>query len=286
MRRRRTASPRLHAPGRQASLRRSSSMAQPKPIEAVALAGVQPLEPLDHLLVALLGVQRLVVEHRGRAAAIAPGHERPLVVGARLDAVALGQATTPGALLAGGLVAGPRHDVVEVAEGVEPAYVAEPGCDQHVLVGERKDGPAQQVLHQRTQQRVALGGAAHRGQAHEYARRAADPLERREGEALELGFVTDLCDQHPRLGLLRERADLVAVLGFRAEIGHLDQLSIAEGRAVLRVYSDRHLRPSPRSACGNKPLVQSNDAGRATPMTEHARAHGLSRGWPWGPAPP
>src|SRR4029453_7601798 len=106
----------------------------------------------------------------------------------------------------------------------------------------------------------------------QHARRASDALERGEGEALELALVAGLCDQHPRLGLLRQRADLVAVPSFRAEIGHLDQLSVAESRGGLRFYSYRHLGRSPRSPWGKKPLVQSNDAGRATPMTEHARA--------------
>src|SRR5690606_6960825 len=47
----------------------------------------------------LLGLERLVIEHLG-VGAVAANDERALVVAARVDAEALGQATAPGPLLA------------------------------------------------------------------------------------------------------------------------------------------------------------------------------------------
>src|SRR3546814_10338537 len=50
----------------------------------------------------------------------------------------------------------------------------------------------------------------------------------RSREALELVVLTGLGDQHPRLGLLRQHADLVWDGPFSAEIGQLGQLGIAQ----------------------------------------------------------
>ena len=58
------------------------------------------------------GLERLVVQHAGRHA-VAAGHEGPVLVGA-VDAEALGQPTPPGPLLAGRLVVGAGHDVIEL----------------------------------------------------------------------------------------------------------------------------------------------------------------------------
>src|ERR671912_1791977 len=63
--------------------------------EAVALLGVQVVEPGHDLRLDRLGPEGLVVERRGVPAPVAPGQEGPLVVGAGLDAVALGQAAAP-----------------------------------------------------------------------------------------------------------------------------------------------------------------------------------------------
>ena len=79
---------------------------------------------------------------------------------------------------------------------------------------------------------------------------------------LSLPLVAGLRDEHPRLGLLGQRADLVAVRALGAQVGHLGQLRVAQRRAVLGLDLDRHLLQSPRSATDNEPLVQSN--GTAT----------------------
>src|SRR5262245_25210317 len=133
--------------------------------EAVALVGVEVVEAGGHLVLDPLEVEGLVVEHGGVPAAVTPGQEGPLVVGATLDAVSLGQAAAPGTLLARGAVAGAGDHVVEGAEGVEAAGLAEARADEHVLVGEREDGTAQEVGDDAAQHRVALGGAPHGGQA-------------------------------------------------------------------------------------------------------------------------
>ena len=90
-------------------------MAQPKAMSESPRLAVEALEEGGDLG----GRSSRASASRGRApggyAAVALGDERAVVVVAVLDAEALGQAPAPGPLLAGGLVAGPGHDVVQRA---------------------------------------------------------------------------------------------------------------------------------------------------------------------------
>src|SRR5690606_3443898 len=130
-------------------------------------------------------------------------------VAGRADAVALGEATTPGPLLARRLVLPARDEVAAGLEGLAAGGAGEPGGDQDVLFRESQHGPAQPLLHDRPQHGVTLGRPLDGAHADEHAGRAADALEGREGEALELAVLASLGHQDPRLGFLRDRPDLV-----------------------------------------------------------------------------
>ena len=212
--------------------------------------GVDLVEEGGDVGVDRLGLEALVVE-AGRVGPVAGGDEGPVVVG--VDAEALGQAPAPGPLLAGGLVARPGDDVLEVAERLEPAGVDEPDADEHVLVGEGEHGPAVLVGHQRLEHGVALRRCARPTpgrRARRACRRCARACRRR---TLELAALAGLGDEHPRLGHLRQQAGLVAARALGAEVGHLGQLAVAQLRAILGLDLDRHAEPclldrsSPRS---------------------------------------
>src|SRR3546814_2465774 len=85
----------------------------------------------------------------------------------------------------------------------------------------------------------------------------------RSREALELVVLTGRGDQHPRLGLLRQHADLVWDGPFSAEIGQLGQLGIAQRGAVLGLDLDRHSLASPRAASWLRPLKSRRPSGSA-----------------------
>ena len=113
---------------------------------------------------------------------------------------------------------------------------------------------------------VALGGARHRRQADEHARRAADALERAEREAPQLVALAGPGDEDPRLGHLRQQAGLVAARTVGAEVGHLGQLAVTELRCSP---SSR-----PRSPCGLRPpgsLVAPAWGGYRTPTVQPTR---------------
>jgi hypothetical protein len=137
-------------------------------------------------------------------------------------------------------VAGAGDDVAEVLERLEAATVDQAGADHDVLVGEGEHRPAVLVVHERLEHGVPLRRALHRRQADEHAWRAADALERAEREALELPGVTDLGDEHPRLGHLRQQSGLVAARAIGTEVSHLGQLGVGQRRAVLGLDLDRH----------------------------------------------
>ena len=186
-----------------------------------------------------------MVEH-ARERALALGDELAVVVLAVLDAEALGQPTAPGALLAGGGVVGPRHDVGEHLERLESGGIEESRSDQDVLVGEGEHGAPVLVGHDRLEHGVALARALDRREPDEHARRAADALEGAVGEALQLSGFTGERDQDPQLGLLREQTRLEPTRPFGADVGHFGQLGVGELRAVLGLDLNRHEPRCPR----------------------------------------
>ena len=220
----------------------------------------------------------------------AGGLERAIVVGGRIDAEALGQAPAPGPLLAAGTVVGPGHDVVEGPERLEAGRRGEPGAEEDVLVGEGEHGPAELVLHDGPQDGVALGAPLDGGQPDEHARRAADALERGEGEALELPVLPGLGGEHPRFGLLGEEPDLVRDGTLGAEIGQFGQLCVAQRGAVLGLDLDRHSLASPRMTRGcdrSSPVDASgrrnSAAGRPAAnalLSAHDRGSSGGSAWP------
>ena len=94
------------------SLTRSSAITQPWAIERATLGDGDVGEQRGDLRLDLLRLQRLVVEEA--ALALGLDDERLLVVLA-VDAEALGQAATPGPLLADGAVAGAGDQLVDAA---------------------------------------------------------------------------------------------------------------------------------------------------------------------------
>jgi len=168
------------------------------------------------------------------------GHDEGPVVDATLGPEALGQAPAPCPLLAAGLVVGPGADVLQALEGGEPARIDEPGADEYVLVGEGQHRPAELGGDDRLQHLVPLGVALDRSQAPQQARGAPDPLRGAERETDQLVGLLHLGDQDPDLGLLGQQTDVEPGRAVGNDIGHLSELRIREGGAVLGLDFERH----------------------------------------------
>ena len=227
-------------------------MAQPKATSESPRLASKPLKKAATSAGMPSGFSAVVVEHLG-VAAVALGRERAVVVGSRIDTEALGEAAAPRPLLTARLVVGAGDDVVERLEGLEARGRGEARADEDVLVGKRQHGPPQLVLHDRPQHRVALRGPLDGRQADEHRRGAADALQRREREALELVVLPHLGDQHPGLRLLRQDPDLVREGSFGAQISELRELGVPQRSAVLGLDLDRHSLASPRITRGSDP---------------------------------
>ena len=199
-----------------------------------------------------------MVEGAARAA-VALHHERA-VVDAAFGAEPLGQTAPPRPLLTRGLVARPRDDVLETLVGVVAGGVEEAGADEDVLVREGEPRPPKLVVDDRLEHLLALAIPLHRRQPDEDAGRAADALEGAEREAEELARLAGLTVQDPLVALLREQPDVVARRPVGADVGHLGQLGVREGGAVLRLDLNRH---SPSGAVATSQF-QSVRAIRAT----------------------
>src|SRR5579884_1211015 len=256
----------------------------PEHHQAVAPVAVDAVEEGDHVLGDRLRLGRLVVEDPGHLA-VAGQHEAA-VVDAALGAEALGQASAPGPLLAGGPVAGAGNDVLEPLEGLEAGGVGDAGAHQHVLVREGQHRPPVLVGHDRPQHGVPLGRPLHRGQADEERRGAPDALQGAEGEPKQAACVAGLGDQHPLLPLLRQEADVETGRAGRGDIGHVRQLGVTESGAILGLDLDRHdLLCAPRGS-KTTPGPASRLPGRSPPPATPDDGHGPRRGPRALPLPP
>ena len=102
-------------------------------------------------------------------------------------------------------VPGDGVTLVELLERLEAVGVDEPGADHDVFVGERHQRTVVGLAHQAAQHLVTLGVRLHAHQPDQDARRAADALERREREAVQLAVDPGRGDQHPVFLGLGER---------------------------------------------------------------------------------
>ena len=159
-----------------------------------------------------------------------------LLVVLPVDAEALRQPPTPRPLLADGAVAGPGDQLVERLERLEAVGGDEARADDDVLVGEGHQRPMVRLVHQSLEHLVTLGGALHAHQTDQHARRAADALQRREREPVELVLVAGDGAQHPVLFGLRQHADVERTSHRR----HLVEIGVGQRCAVPRLHFDRH----------------------------------------------
>src|SRR5438552_4271216 len=155
---------------------------------------------------------------------------------------------------------GKREQVLKaiVNDQLRRAWLAFP--DEDVLVREGEPRPPKLVVDDRLEHLLALAIPLHRRQPDEDAGRAADALEGAEREAEELARLAGLAVQDPLVALLREQPDVVARRPVGADVGHLGQLGVREGGAVLRLDLNRH---SPSGAVATSQF-QSVRAIRAT----------------------
>ena len=78
-------------------------------------------------------------------------------------------------------------------------------------------------------------------EASPHSRQGVPPMRSRvQNEKPQLSGVADLGDQDPRLGLLRQQTDVEASRAVGDDVGHLGQLGVRQGGAVLCFDSERH----------------------------------------------
>ncbi len=212
-------------------------MAQPKATSRSPRLGVEPAEVAVDA-VGQLDLRRKEVDPTGDRT-VALQDEGPVVESA-LAAEALRQPPRPGPLLARRPVLGERHDVLETGERTEALRAHEAGAEQHVLVREGEEGTAVLVGHDALEGRLGPRRAVHQGQSDQEGGRATDALEGAKGVATQLVPLPGQGDEHPGLPLLGEVSDVEPRWAFAAQIGHFDQLSVAERSAILGGDDDRH----------------------------------------------
>ena len=124
----------------------------------------------------------------------------------------------------------------------------------------------------RLQHGVALGRAPHGDQPEQHAGRAADALERGEGEALELAVDPGAAGEDPVLLRLRQLADLEAGRHRWRTCRPSRQLRVGERRAVLGLDLDRHVPTAPEGA--RAPASSTGDDGWSWPgLAPGRRSH-------------